>query len=217
MNIADEYHYTWHDYMGLIRSQRWVEAFENKVMKGSPWSHPSPFVVAVNDRQATEIRTAIIEMIDNARENLVIEHAYFSDDKVIAAVKRAAARNVKVDIILPQTPDTHIYANKATMNRLLESGSEKTVRIFLYPQMTHAKVVLTDGVIAAIGSANLTPRSMLTSREVTQFVHGRPDDLFIRKLRNRLETDIAESEQVLQPFEFSFADKLKAVAGKYVW
>lgn len=217
MNIGDEYHNLWHDYMVLIRSNRWTEAFEYKVMQGSPWPNPSPFVLAVNDRSTTEIRTAIIEMIDNAGESVIIEHAYFSDDKVIAAVKRAAARNVKVDIILPQTPDTHIYANKATMNQLLESGSEKSVRIFLYPQMTHAKVVLTDGVIAAIGSANLTPRSMLTSREVTQFVHGGPDDLFIRKLRNRLEADIAESKQVLQPFEFSFADRLKAVVGKYVW
>ena len=217
MNIGDEYHTLWHDYMVLIRSNRWTEAFEYKVMQGSPWPNPSPFVLAVNDRSTTEIRTAIIEMIDSAGESVIIEHAYFSDDKVIAAVKRAAARNVKVDIILPQTPDTHIYANKATMNRLLEPGSEKSVRIFLYPQMTHAKVVLTDGVIAAIGSANLTPRSMLTSREVTQFVHGGPNDLFIRKLRNRLETDIAKSEQVLQPFEFSFADRLKAVVGKYVW
>jgi len=81
MNIGDEYHTLWHDYMVLIRSNRWTEAFEYKVMQGSPWPNPSPFVLAVNDRSTTEIRTAIIEMIDNAGESVIIEHAYFSDDK----------------------------------------------------------------------------------------------------------------------------------------
>jgi cardiolipin synthase len=217
MNIADEYHYKWHDYMVLIQSRRWAKVFANKVIKGSPWPNPSPFVVTVNDRKATEIRTALIQVIDNARENLIIEHAYFSDDKVIAAVKRAAARNVKVDIILPKTPDTHLYANMATINRLLEPGHKKVPKIFLYPHMSHAKVALADGVIAAVGSANLTPRSMVTSREVTLFVHGESDAVFFKKLRDQLEIDVAKSEQVLEPFKLSFADNVKAVLGKYVW
>jgi len=217
MNIADEYHYRWHDYMVLIESRRWAKAFANKVIQGSPWPAPSPFVLTVNDRKATEIRTALIQIIDNARKNLIIEHAYFSDDKVIAAVKRAAARNVNVDIILPKTPDTHLYANLATINRLLESGHKKAPKIFLYPRMSHAKVVLADGVIAAVGSANLTPRSMVTSRETTLFVHGESDAVFFKKLRAQLKIDIAKSEQVLEPFKLSFADNVKAVVGKYVW
>ena len=217
MNIADEYHYRWHDYMVLIESRRWAKAFANKVIEGSPWPAPSPFVVTVNDRKATEIRTALIQIIDNARENLIIEHAYFSDHKVIAAVNRAAARNVKVDIILPKTPDTHIYANRAAINQLLESGHKKFLKVFLYPHMSHAKVVLADGVIAAVGSANLTPRSMVTSRETTLFVHGESDSVFFKKLHDQLEIDIATSEQVLEPFKLSFTDNVKAVVGKYVW
>ena len=102
----------------------------------------------------------------------MIEHAYFSDDKVIAAVKKAAARGVRVEVILPKIPDTHLYANMATINRLLDSESGKAPRVFLYPHMSHAKVIMTDGRIVAIGSANLTPRSMLTSKEITLFVHG---------------------------------------------
>ena len=217
MNISEEYYSKWHDYMVLIRSRQWTTSFKNVVMKSLPWPNPSPFVVAVNDRRATEIRTALIQMIDNAKESLIIEHAYFSDDKVIEAVRRAAQRGISVQIILPKTPDTHGYANMTTINRLLYPGFETKLSVFLYPYMSHAKVVLADGEIAAVGSANLTPRSMRTSREVTLFVHGSRDDPFLKKLRQRLHADIDKSEPVMAPFKLSFTQKVKGVVGKYVW
>jgi cardiolipin synthase len=217
MNIADEYHTQWHDYMVLMRSSRWAKAFKNKVLNSIPWPVPSPFVITVNDRKATEIRTAFIEMIDNAAESIIIEHAYFSDDKVIAAVKRAAERGVIVKIILPKKPDTHGYANMVTINKLLVPEPVKNVTIYFFPEMSHAKVALADGKIAVIGSANLTPRSMLTSREVALFVHGTLDDPFIKKLRNQLAVDIAKSKPVFKNFKLNISDKLKALAGKYIW
>jgi cardiolipin synthase len=217
MNIADEYHTEWHDYMASIESERWAKAFADKVIHGAPWPKAASAVVAVNDNNATEIRTALIEMLDHAREHIIIEHAYFSDSKVIEAVKRAAGRGVEVDIILPRNPDTHIYPNRVTTNLLLESDSNGGLRIYLYPQMTHAKVMLTDGVIAAVGSANLTPRSMLTSMEVTLFVHGDRDARFIRELRDRLTADIAESERITTSYPLSFFDRLIAAIGKYIW
>jgi cardiolipin synthase len=217
MNIADEYHTQWHDYMAMIRSERWTAAFEDRVLKNSPWPDPAPFVIALNDRNTTEIRTAIIELIKNARENVLIEHAYFSDDKVVEAVKRVAENGIQVNIILPKKPDTHHYANMVTINKLIQSEETTAPRVFLYPQMMHAKVVLTDGVIAAVGSANLTPRSMKTSREVTMFYHGDSDDPFIKRLRERLEADLDESEEVLIPFKLGVAGKIKAFFGKYLW
>jgi cardiolipin synthase len=217
MNIADEYHAQWHDYMAMIRSERWTKAFEGKVLKSSPWPDPAPFVITLNDRKTTEIRTAFIEIINNAKESVIIEHAYFSDDKVIDVVKLVAGRGVQVNIILPKRPDTHRYANMVTINKLIQSEEKTAPKVFLYPQMMHAKVVLTDGVIAAVGSANLTPRSMKTSREVTMFVHGKPDDPFIKRLRERLGADMAESEEVMTPFKLGASGKIKALFGKYLW
>jgi len=217
MNIADEYHTQWHDYMVMIRSEQWTAAFEERVLKSSPWPDPAPFVITLNDRNTTEIRTALIELINNARESVIIEHAYFSDDKVIEAVKRVAEKGIQVNIILPKRPDTHHYANMVTINKLIQSEEITAPRVFLYPQMMHAKVVLTDGVIAAVGSANLTPRSMKTSREVTMFFHGNSDDPFIKRLRERIQADMAESEEVLIPFNLGVAGKIKAFFGKYLW
>jgi len=217
MNIADEYHKQWHDYMVSIRSSSLVEAFEQKALDGRPWPDASPFFVAVNDRNATEIRTALVQIIDQASKRIIIQHAYFSDNRVIAAVRRAAKRGVQVDVILPEQPDTHVYANQVTINKLLEENSQNPPRIFLFPRMSHAKVVMTDGVIASVGSANLTPRSMVTSKELTVFVHGLKDDLFISTLRDQLEADISQCERVLKPYELSFGERIMAVAGKYIW
>ena len=217
MNVADEYHLDWHDYMVLIRDNGWTEAFEGRVLNEESWPESIPFVVAVNDRMATEIRTAHVQIIENAKERVIIEHAYFSDDRIIGALKRAVERGVDVDVILPEEPDTHGYANMVTINRLLESGSKGNMRIWFYPRMSHAKVALVDGVIAVVGSANLTPRSMVTTREVTLFVHGMADARFIKRLREQLEHDINESERVTVPFTLGVIDRIFAIAGKYVW
>ena len=217
MNIADEYHFEWHDYMALIRGKDRVAAFENRVLQGKPWPADLPAVVAVNDEHATEIRTGLRQMIDHAKKNIVVQHAYFSDDIIIESLLRAAERGVKVDVILPKAPDTHSLANKVTINRLLTSKSANNIRIFLYPVMSHAKVLLTDGEFVGVGSANLTPRSMVTSKELTLFVHANPDEPFLQKLRNQMDADLAKSTQVRNGFKLTFLDRMLGLIGKYIW
>lgn len=217
MNIADEYHSQWHDYMAAIHSPRWTQAFADRVLNGRPWPAAAPFYIAVNDRKATEIRTALIETIDRAATSIIVENAYFSDDPIIRALLRAAGRGVDVTLILPQTPDTHGAANKVTVNRLLGHDPGHKVRIYLYPRMSHAKVALIDDTIAVVGSANLTPRSMLTSREIVLFVHGREQDPFIYRLGEQLASDAAAGTRVTEAFKLDVIERVKALAGKYMW
>jgi len=212
MNIADEYHHDWHDYMGALRGAERVAAFEARVLRGEALAQ-GPSMVAVNDAVATEIRGALVELMDRSLERVIIEHAYISDDQVIAAMKRAAERGVTVDLVVPAEPDTHGAANRATINRLLESG----VRVWLYPRMSHAKVLLADGRYAALGSANLTPRSMVTSKEVTWFVHAPPDSAFVQELAAQMEADIAVSERRAESYTFGASESVMAVVDKYVW
>ncbi len=217
MNIADEYHFDWHDYMVLIRGKERVAAFENRVLRGKPWPSGLPSVVAVNDGYATEIRTALKEMIDHTEKRVIVQHAYFSDNTILEALLRAAERGVNVDVILPRDPDTHGAANKVTINRLLASKHRDRIGVFLYPVMSHAKVLLADGQMAGVGSANLTPRSMLTSKELTVFVHANPDEPFLKRLREQMDADLAKSTKVLESFPLTMKDRIMAVAGKYVW
>jgi len=76
---------------------------------------------------------------------------------------------------------------------------------------------MADGDVAAVGSANLTPRSMLTSKELTVFAHGKPDCLFIAELRKQIDADLAKSAEVKEGFKLSFMDRINAIVGKYVW
>jgi phosphatidylserine/phosphatidylglycerophosphate/cardiolipin synthase-like enzyme len=124
---------------------------------------------------------------------------------------------VDVDVLLPANPDTHGPANKVMINRLLASKHKDKIRVFLYPLMSHAKVLMVDGEMAGVGSANLTPRSMLTAKELTVFVHGNAEEPFIRRLRTQIDADLAKSAQVRESFPLTFKDKISAVAGKYVW
>lgn len=217
MNIADEYHQDWHDYMVMIQSAKWAQAFSRKVIDEQPWPEQAPFFIAVNNDKTVEIRTAIIEVIDRSRQSIVVEHAYFSTEKVIEALARAAKRGVKVTVILPKEPDTHIYANWVTINKLLQSDGKQNVKIYLFPQMMHAKVMLADGAIAAVGSANLTLRSMLTSKEVMLFVHGKPDHPLVARLRRQLEADLLKSETVDLAFDLDFVSVIKAKIDKHLW
>lgn len=217
MNIADEYHYQWHDYMAMFKGKERVNLFEDHVLRGKSWPSGRPAVVGVNNEQATEIRTGLKEMIDHAQRRIIVEHAYFSDNIIIDALLRAANRGVNVDVILPKAPDTHGSANMVTINKLLASGHRDRFRIFLYPSMSHAKVVLVDGEIVGVGSANLTPRSMLTSKELTLFVHWNQDAAFIQQLRNQMDADLAKSIQVKESFNLSTKDRIMGFVGKYVW
>jgi hypothetical protein len=58
---------------------------------------------------------------------------------------------------------------------------------------------------------------MLTSKEITLFVHGLSTSSFIRKMREQIKTDIAASEEVVNPFTLGPLEQAKAVVGKYVW
>ena len=58
---------------------------------------------------------------------------------------------------------------------------------------------------------------MVTSREVTMFVHGKPEDPLIRELNHQLAADLAEAEPVTAPYNLSAWERLGALVGKYVW
>lgn len=213
MNIADEYHKQWRDYMVKISSPDWAPAFAAKALEGAAWPEDAPFYLGSNSKKACEIKRGLLEVINNAKDKIILLHAYFSDRDIINSLVDAGKRGLDVGVILPRHPGTHHFANLQAANFLLKGG----VTVYHYPEMSHAKVALADDAIAVIGSANLTHRSLRRSVEMSIFFHGGPENRFIKDLSSSVEKARVNSEKIEEPFSLSIIGRIKALGGKYTW
>lgn len=104
--------------------------------------------------------------IAGSRKTLYISNSYFvpTDDfcnLLIKAVKRGV--DVRVLTVSSKTDvKTTWYAGRASYEKLLKDG----VRIYEYqPTMMHAKTMVVDGLLSAIGSLNFDNRSLAFNNE----------------------------------------------------
>ncbi|HEV7266111.1 MAG TPA: phospholipase D-like domain-containing protein [Falsiroseomonas sp.] len=111
---------------------------------------------------------AMVELaIGLAQQSLRIATAYFTpDEATTAALASAARRGVAVEILIPWPEmDTRVsqLAGADQIAPLLEAGV--TIHVF-QPTMFHAKLILVDGAISIVGSANFNRRSAWQDEEV---------------------------------------------------
>jgi cardiolipin synthase len=129
----------------------------------------------------------------SAQEKVYIITPYFiPDDSIIMALKTAALSGVDVRIILPSRPDHHIvyWATHSYLGELLEAG----VKIYKYKKgFVHAKVLLVDGVVGSVGTANMDIRSFQLNYEVNAFIY---DDITAKRLEKDFMQDISDSRLI---------------------
>ncbi|WP_019569152.1 cardiolipin synthase [Thioalkalivibrio sp. ALE11] len=98
--------------------------------------------------------------IAEARERIVIATPYFlPDHALVGALKAAALRGIRVDILLPEHNNLRLvqWASQPGQAELLERGC----RLWLTPPpFNHSKIMLVDGEWVLAGSANWDPRSL---------------------------------------------------------
>ena len=116
------------------------------------------------------IRFFYEKAINDAKDSIKIINPYFTlSPKLRTALKNAAKRGVKVEIMLsvksdiPLTPDCSYY----NAHKLMKDGC--TIWLF-EPGFHHTKIILVDGKFCTIGSANLNSRSLRWDREVNAVV-----------------------------------------------
>jgi cardiolipin synthase len=80
------------------------------------------------------------------------------------ALSLAARRGVSVDLLLPRQSNHRLadLARHAALRELASAGG----RIWLSPDMIHAKAVIFDTELALVGSANLDERSLFVNYEL---------------------------------------------------
>lgn len=123
-------------------------------------------VIASDGGRRSVIRRHYLHAILSARETIFIANAYFVPDRgLIRALRRAAARGVRVAILVPTESDVALVqrASEHLFDRLLRCG----VEIYQWPEThMHAKTAVVDGVWSVVGSYNLDAVSLFQNNEL---------------------------------------------------
>lgn len=109
---------------------------------------------------STIIRDFYLSAINSAKDSIKIINPYFTlIGPLKRAIKKAVKRGVKVDIMLsvkcdePITPDCGFY----NAHKLMKKGCH----IWMFePGFHHTKIIMVDGRLCTVGSANLDSRSL---------------------------------------------------------
>ena len=136
------------------------------------------------------IRTFYTEAINDAQDSIKIINPYFTLNHTIKkALKNAVKRGVKVEIMLstrsdiPLTPDCGFY----NAHKLMKAGC----KIWMYTAgFHHTKIIMVDGRICTVGSANLNARSLSWDYEENAVII---DKYTTKELDHLFEKDKKES------------------------
>lgn len=113
-----------------------------------------------------------LDMLYNAKEYVHIMSPYLIlDDELLQAMEYAARRGVDVRLILPGIPDKKaVYSLTKTYLPGLNAAG---VKVFFYtPGFVHAKVFVSDGCKAVVGTINLDYRSLYHHFECGIYLYG---------------------------------------------
>lgn len=109
-----------------------------------------------------------------ARRRIVLASPYFVPDAaLLQALCLAARRGVVVDLLLPAHSNHRI--SDLARGRPLRTLATAGARIWLIPEMMHAKMIAIDDVLALVGSANLDIRSLFLNYELMFAFHKAQD------------------------------------------
>ena len=109
------------------------------------------------------------ELIDRAKkgEKLYLTNPYYSDSQITSKLIEAKKRGVDVRLVLPLAGEK--YINKISIANEIEKLKEAGVKVYLYPLLLHAKILLTEGEVF-VGSTNLDWMSLYHNWEMNVLI-----------------------------------------------
>jgi len=189
MNIGDEYEHSWRDLMVRLEGPS-VDGLDHVFLEdwyfATQQSLPTPKsreprqlsepcdvgVVASGPDTEDWIHDSYFMAITQAKQRLYIATPYFIPTQaLLTALRTASGRGVDVRLVLPSLSDVQLvmWASRSFYRSLVEAG----VRIFEYSDaMLHAKALVMDEDVCAIGTANVDNRSFRLNFEVTCFLES---------------------------------------------
>ena len=145
------------------------------------------------DTGRASIQQVYFATITSAQERIYITTPYFvPDESIIMALKTAALSGIDVRLVFPAIPDKRLvyWASMSYIHEVLEAG----VKVYLYRKgFIHSKILLVDGVVASVGTANMDMRSFALNFEANALIY---DKEVVSRLEKDFYTDISYSQQI---------------------
>jgi len=132
-------------------------------------------------------------LITSATKSIWIATPYYIPNQTImTALRVAAKKGIQVKLMVPESNDSFLtqYATQSYFPELLRAG----VELYTYQKgFLHKKVMIVDGDMASIGTANMDLRSFHLNFEVQLFLSGTDS---INTLVAHFEEDLKECSRV---------------------
>jgi cardiolipin synthase len=129
------------------------------------YSSTAQLVPSGPDQTEDTIYTLLISSCFAAQSRILAVSPYFVPGATLQmALTLAARRGIAVDLVLPRKSNHRLadMARYAALRELSSSGA----RVWLVPEMIHAKAIVIDNEVAFTGSANLDERSLFLNYEM---------------------------------------------------
>lgn len=118
------------------------------------------------DNESKVLKSVFFAMITSAKKSIWLATPYFvPDEDILTALRVAALSGIDVRILFPAKPDKWLpfLASHSYFPALLEAG----VKIYEYEKgFLHSKLLIADGEVATVGTANMDMRSFHLNFEV---------------------------------------------------
>ena len=117
------------------------------------------------DRSDDTVFTLLVSGCFTSQRRILAVTPYFVPDaSLLTALMLAARRGIEIDLVLPAHSNHRLadFARHRSLRDLVAAGG----RVWLHPQMIHAKAVVIDDELVLSGSANLDGRSLFLNYEM---------------------------------------------------
>lgn len=197
----------WRDYHlriegdGIADLQReflldWEQATGDNYLKDKslfPSLEKGPIAYRFFPTQGVDAEGEILKLLDQAEKSIFIGTPYFiPPETLVDGLEQAVQRGVAVTILVPDKSD-HPIVKEASLHylrKVLAAGG----KVYQYEAgFFHAKIILIDGRICDIGTANFDYRSFKLNYEINCFIY---DQAFIQKTERIIQIDINRSTQL---------------------
>ncbi|HOT26945.1 MAG TPA: phospholipase D-like domain-containing protein [Candidatus Ozemobacteraceae bacterium] len=163
-------------------------------------SHEAP--VKIIDKHSlagprNDITDCLIKFIDGSRSEIVMQNPYVVlSDRVMAALKRASARRVRIIVHTNSPVSTDSLATQAMFyadwKNILKNLPTARIFTFAGQRKLHAKNFVFDNKVAVVGTYNLDSLSEEVNSEVVAAIKSRG---FANELRTGIMSDISVSKE----------------------